>query len=312
MPHERGLSVSNPLPRLFNSLGRNAYLLLAGSALFWAGNFVVGRGMHELVPPLAMAWMRWTIAAAIVLPFALPRLRRDWPQIVANWPILLALGAIGIGGFNTLAYVGLNHTGALNGLIIQSAGPVLIMLTALLLFGERVGPRQIAGVTVSLLGVATIVGKADPAALAALRFNRGDLWILAAMQVWATYTVLLRRRPDIHPLSFLAVTFAIGALINTPLALYEHLYVRQFQTTGGSLLTIAYIAVFPSILAYLFWNRGVALVGSARAGVFLHLVPLFGAIMAMLFLGERPALYHGLGFALILTGVGVAAKRPSS
>jgi drug/metabolite transporter (DMT)-like permease len=312
MADERGLQVAIWLMRVFNSRSETAYVLLAASALFWAGNFVVGRGMHALIPPLGMAWMRWTIASAILLPFAVPRLRRDWPLIRANWLILLALGTIGVGGFNTFAYVGLNHTSALNGLIIQSAGPVLIMLTALALFGERISRHQLAGVVTSLLGVVVIVTKAEPMALARLEFNVGDLWILGAMQVWATYTVLLRKRPDIHPLSFLAVTFIIGALVNTPLALYEHLCIRQFQATPGSLMTIAYIAVFPSILAYLFWNRGVALVGSSRAGVFLHLVPLFGSVLAMLFLAETPALHHGLGFAMILAGVSIATKRKES
>lgn len=296
------------LRKIFNSAASNAPLLLSLTALFWAGNFVVGRGMHESIPPLTMATLRWTIAATLFFPFAYKQLKRDWTTIKANLPILFLLGTAGVGSFNSLAYIGLNHTTALNGLIIQSAGPILIMLTALILFGERIALRQLVGVLISLIGVVVIVSKAAPANLLAMALNKGDLWILAAMSVWALYTVLLRKRPDIHPLSFTAMTFIIGAAVNIPLFLWEHFTIRQIQITQGSLLTIAYISVFPSILSYLFYNRGVSLIGGSKAGTFLHLVPLFGSALAVLFLGEQPHLYHALGFGMILIGVTVAVK----
>jgi drug/metabolite transporter (DMT)-like permease len=304
-PKEKSLSLFKPF---FSAITSNATLLLSLSTLFWAGNFVVGRGMHETIPPLAMATLRWSIATMLFFPFAFSHIKHDWPVIKQNFPIIFLLGATGVGCFNSFAYLGLNHTTALNGLIIQSAGPILIILTALLLFGERFAPGKLIGVFISLTGVLVIVTKANSANLLNQSFNKGDLWILAAMGVWALYTVILRKRPDIHPISFTATTFLIGALVNIPGFLWEHFTIRQVQITQSSLATIAYISVFPSIIAYLFWNRGVALIGSNRAGTFLHLIPLFGSTLALLFLGEQPHFYHALGFVLILLGVTIAVR----
>ena len=293
---------------IFHSVSSNATLLLSLTALFWAGNFVVGRGMHETIPPLAMATIRWSIAALIFTPFALAHLHRDWPTIKHNFGVIFVLGTLGVGCFNSLAYIGLNHTTALNGLIMQSAGPVLILLGAQVLFGEKITLRQIIGVGISLAGVLAIVSKANLENLLALSLNEGDFWILAAMSIWALYTVLLRKRPDIHPMSFIAVTFLIGAIVNIPFFLWEHLTIRQLQITRESIAAIAYISVFPSILAYLFYNRGVTLIGASKAGMFLHLVPLFGTALAIIFLGEQPFFYHALGFGLILVGVTTAVR----
>ena len=296
------------LRSIFKAALSNATLILSLTALFWAGNFVVGRGMHETIPPLAMATVRWSLAALIFTPFALKHLRHDWPTIKRSFPIIFVLGMLGVGCFNSLAYIGLNHTTALNGLIMQSAGPVLILLVALFLYGEKINARQIIGVCISLIGVLVIVSKAALDNLLALSLNKGDFWILAAMSIWAFYTVLLRKRPDIHPASFIAVTFWIGAIVNIPFFAFEHLTIRQLQITPESIAAIGYISVFPSILAYLFYNKGVALIGAAKAGMFLHLVPLFGSVLAIIFLGEQLYLYHALGFGLILAGVTTAVR----
>lgn len=296
---------------LFKALQKfseNAPLLLSLTTLFWAGNFIIGRGMHETLPPLAMATLRWSLAALIFLPFSVGYLKKDFPEIRRNFGTLLLLGGLGVGMFNSLAYIGLNHTTALNGVIIQSVGPILIILTAYLLFGERIGISRMVAVGISLCGVLVIISKGEIERLAGLRLNSGDLFVLGAMTIWALYTVLLRLRPNIHPVSFIAVTFIIGATLNIPFFVWEHFFVRAFQASPQNLLAIAYVAVFPSILSYLFWNRGVALIGSARAGSFLHLVPLYGSLMAMAFLGEQPALFHLVGFGLILTGVILASR----
>ncbi len=255
-----------------------------------------------------MATVRWFLAALIFTPFALKHLRKDWPTIKRSIPIIFLLGMLGVGCFNSLAYIGLNHTTALNGLIMQSAGPVLILLAALFIYGEKINARQILGVCISLVGVLVIVSKAALYNLAALSLNKGDFWILAAMSIWALYTVLLRKRPDIHPASFIAVTFWIGAIVNIPFFAWEHLTIRQLQITRESVAAIGYISVFPSIVAYLFYNKGVALIGGAKAGMFLHLVPLFGSVLAIIFLGEQLYLYHALGFGLILAGVTTAVR----
>ncbi len=296
------------LRSVFNKFISNAPLLLTLCAVFWAGNFVIGRGMHATIPPLTMAALRWCLAAGLFLPFALGHLKKDRETIRNNLPVLFVLGATGVGCFNTFAYIGLGYTTALNGLIIQSAGPVIIIVMAFFLFGDRFAPDRLAGVLISLAGVLIIISRASLANLATLSLNSGDLWILAAMAIWALYTVLLRKRPDIHPVSFIAITFAIGAIVNIPGFIWEFVNLQRMEIAPASLAAIAYIAIFPGILSYLFWNRGVALAGSSRAGVFLHLIPLFGTLFAILFLGEQIRLYHGLGFALILSGVSLAGR----
>lgn len=297
------------LPRLAEKLYANAYLLLSFTALFWSGNFVLGRGVHEHVPPIALAWTRWTFAALIILPFAVPHLRRDWPVIRANLPILVFFGTVGVGAFNTLSYTGLNYTTALNALVLQSSGPVLIALASMIIFGDRISPRQALGIVISLTGVLFMITRGDLSTLMELEFNRGDLFLITALALWGLYTSFLRKRPRVHWLSFTATTFIIGALANLPFFLWEHFFVRQLQFDAQTAGAIAYVSIFPSILAYICFNRGVELIGAPRAGVCMHLVPLFGAILAITLLGEEPKGYHFIGIAFILTGVTLAARQ---
>jgi drug/metabolite transporter (DMT)-like permease len=287
----------------------NAYLLLILTMVFWAGNSVVARGIHQTVPPLALAWVRWTLAAILILPFAWPHLRRDWPVIRANWPILVLLGTIGAGTFIALYYHGISKTSAINALVINSAVPILIPLATFLMYGERIARRQATGIAVSLAGVLVVLSKGDANVLAAMDLNQGDLWVLGAMAVWSVYTALLRKQPPIHWLSFAAITFAVASLVNLPMFIGEHLLFRQIHWTREAVIAIAYVATLPSVVAQIFYIRGVELIGSTRTGVFMHLVPMFGAIMAIAFLGETLHLFHLAGFALILLGVWLASRR---
>ncbi len=295
--------------RLAEKFYANAYLLLSLTALFWAGNIVLGRGVHETIPPIALAWTRWCFASLVILPFAYSQLKRDWPAIRANLPILVFLGVLGVGAFNTLSYTGLNYTTALNALVLQSSGPILIVLASLAIFDERISLRQAIGIAISLTGVLFMVARGDFSVLAGLELNRGDLLLIAAIVLWGFDTAVLRKRPAIHWLSFAAVTFIIGAAVNTPFFVWEHVSVRQLHFNAQTLGAIAYVSIFPSVLAYICFNRGVELIGANRAGVCLHLVPLFGAILAIALLGEAPRIYHLIGFALILTGVILAARK---
>jgi drug/metabolite transporter (DMT)-like permease len=287
----------------------NASLLLTLTMLFWAGNSVVARGIHETVPPIALAWLRWTLAAIIVLPFAWPHLRRDWPVIRANWPIILLLGSIGAGTFIAIYYYGISKTSAINALVINSAVPLLIPLAAFAMYRERINRFQALGIGLSLIGVLEVLFKGDLQVLAALDLNYGDLWVLLAMVVWAVYTALLRKQPPIHWLSFAAISFCIASLINLPIFIGEHLLYRQIHWTPQGVMAILYVGTLPSATAQIFYIRGVELIGASRAGVFLHLIPMFGAIMAILFLGEALHMYHFAGFALILAGVWLASRR---
>jgi len=290
----------------------NAYLLLSITSLCWAGNFVVGRGIYQEVPPVTLATIRWFGAFLIILPFAWTHLVKDWPTIKKHWLIMIVLGSIGIGSFNTLVYIGVNYTTAINGLIMNSASPVFMAIMAFLLFKERISLRQCTGILLSIIGVCVVISRGNITSFGNLTFNKGDLFVLAAFFVWAVYTVLLRLRPDIHNLSFLSMTFILAALANTPFLLLELWSGRIIHLSSNSAAGLLYVMIFPSIIGYLFYNRGIKLIGANRGGAFLHLVPVFGAIMAVLFLGETLENFHIIGFLAIITGVIMTTKKPAS
>ena len=304
---DRFAFIRTPLAHVWHA----PYVLLALAVLFWSGNFIVGRATTGIVPPVALAFWRWTIGLALILSLGATHVRRDWPTLVRHWRMLAALGALGIAAFNTLVYLGLQTTTAVNALLLQSAMPVIILAVAFLLFGERASPRQTVGVLVSIGGVIAIASRGDWRALAALTFSPGDLMVLAAVAAYALYSALLRKRPAVHPLSFLAATFAIGALMLLPLYIHEHVAIARIRPVPASWLAIAYVAVFPGFLSYLLYNRGVELAGANAAGHFVHLMPIFGSGLAILFLGERFAGYHLAGAALIAVGLVLATVRRS-
>lgn len=301
-------TVSAERPGLASRGFGNAYLLLILTMLFWAGNSVVARGIHETVPPIALAWLRWTLAALFILPFAWPHLRRDWPVIRANWPILLLLGTIGAGTFIALYYYGISKTSAINALVINSAVPIFIPLAAFIMYREQINRFQSLGIGLSLIGVLVVLFKGDLSVITSLDLNQGDLWVLLSMGVWAVYTALLRKQPPIHWLSFAAITFCVASLVNLPLFIGEHLLYRQVHWNWQAALAVLYVSTLPSATAQIFYIRGVELIGASRAGVFMHLIPMFGAIMAILFLGEALHPFHLTGIALILAGVWLASR----
>ena len=297
------------MKRLVERFWSSAWTLLALVNLFWAGNFVIGRAVAGRVPPVALAYWRWTGAFMLAIGFAWPVLKRDWPVLKRQWPVMLLLSATGIASFNTMTYIGLQTTTAINALLLQSAMPLVVLLWAFALFGERPKAWQAIGVLVSLFGVAVIAGHGSLQALLHLSLNAGDVWILAAVAIYALYMPLLRRRPAVHPLSFLVVAMGIGSLMMLPFYLWELSTGASIRGDWSSYAAMAYIAVLPSFVAYLFFNRGVELIGAARAGQSAHLMPVFGAALAMIFLGERLHLYHAAGIGLIAAGIGLAALR---
>ena len=277
--------------------------LLAAANLFWAGNIVLARGLAGQVPPVALAYWRWTGAFVIAVGFAWPRLRTDLPLMLRHWKVMLVLSATGIASYNTMSYIGLTSTTALNVLLLQSVTPLIIIVWAYLLFRERPAVRQSLGVLVSLLGVAAIAAGGSFDVLVHLRLNRGDMWVLAALAIYALYCVTLRRRPLVHPLSFLVAAMAIGSVMMLPFMVWEFIAGARIHGGAPSYLAIAYTAVLPSFVAYLFFNRGVELIGSGPAGQSLHLMPLFGSVLAVLFLHERFQVYHAVGIGLIAAGI---------
>lgn len=287
---------------------RVAPLLLASASLFWAGNAIVGRAVHAEIAPVSLAFWRWTGAFIVVLPLALPSLRRDWPLLLRHWRSLLILSATGIALFSVLFYRGLDQTTAINGVLLQSTMPLMILLISAIIYRERPSLRQTLAILVSLAGVIVIAAHGSPARLASLSLNPGDVWVLAAVVSYALYSSLLRSRPPVHPLSLLAASFALGALLLLPLYLAEALSGAVTRITPATLAAFAYLAVMPSVAAYLCFNRGLELIGSARGGQYIHLVPLFGVLFAIALLGERLHAFHLVGIALIAAGLMLAQR----
>ena len=291
------------------SIKDRPYLLLTMAVLFWAGNFILGRAFHSQIPPVALAFWRWVGAALLVTLPALPHLRRDRQALLRSWPAILLLSTLGIAAFNTLAYSGLQYTEAINAFLLQSLMPVLIVLLSFMIFREKVTRLQCVGILVSLCGAVTIIARGDAETLLSLSINRGDLMVFTAIACYAGYTVMLRKRPHVHPLAFIATTFWLGSLILVPIYLWETLTVATLELKPTTMLVIGYVIVFPSIVSFLFYNRGVELVGANRAGLFIHLMPVFGSLMAVLFLGEIFCWYHGMGILLIGAGIYLATIR---
>ena len=235
---------------------------------------------------------------------------QDWKAIRGRLGIMIALSVTGIGAFNTMQYWSLEHTQAINTLLLQPTAPLFVAMWSLALFGTRLTAAQAFGILLSLTGVLVIMLRGDLAGLANIDFNRGDLIFVLALLIFGFYSVLSAKRPAIHPLSFVAFTFGCGAACLIPLLLWELATRPAMELNGANLLTLFYVAAFPSTLAYLCFNRGVALIGANRAAPFFHLVPVFGTVMSILFLGEHPQLFHFIGFALVLTGVFVASRKP--
>jgi drug/metabolite transporter (DMT)-like permease len=286
-----------------------AYLLLTLTVLFWAGNAVLARLLHADIGPVSLAFGRWALATLLLLPLAWPHLRRQRRELLRAWPVVAVLALLGVSSFNTLLYQAAHTTSSNNIALIQTVMPAMIVLLAGLLFGERVTGIAVLGVCLSMLGAMLVVFRGDLQVLMQWQFTPGDLWMLLATFVYALYSVLLRRRPAVHPLALLAATFLVGSLALLPLSAWELRHHGPPVPSGILLGGLVYLAVFPSILSYLFWNRGVALVGASRAGFFICLIPVFTAALAAGLLDERLAWFHLVGLALIVSGFVVFQRR---
>lgn len=289
----------------------NPYLLLAFTSLCWSGNHVLGRAIAGHVPPVGVSFARWFIPMLIVWPIARPHLRRDWPLIKPHWRLMLWLGLTGGALFSALQYIGLQYTTALNVSVLNSLTPVFIVMASALVFRDRIQTIQAIGIGTSLIGVLAIVARGSTETLRQLAFNWGDLIIIFNMAVFAVYSCYLRLRPQIHWLSFIFVLAVISVVTTLPFFVWEMLSGYVFQPTVLTAFAVLYVATFPSLLAFAAWNRGVEIIGANRAGPFLHLIPIFSALLASTLLGEWLAAYHTIGFLLILAGVWLASNdRP--
>jgi len=281
-----------------------AFLLLALANLLWAGNWVLGRLLRDAFDPVTLNFLRWAIAVLVLAPFAL---RGAWAQRAAlrrDAGTLLLTALVGVAVFQSLVYLGLRSTTTVNAVLLNSSGPLFILLCAWAIERERGTRRQVAGMLISLAGILVILSRGELATLLALRFHAGDAWILLAVLLWGVYSVLLKRRPpELGGVVFLFVIAAAGVLMLAPLAAYEAWRTPPRWPTPAEAGGVLYIALAASVAAFIFWNRGVAVVGANAAGFTLHLLPAFGTILAIAFAGESFHAFHAAGIATILAGV---------
>ena len=286
-----------------------AFLLLALATLFWAGNWVLGRALREVFEPNALNFWRWLIAALALAPFALPRLRGRWGAIRRDAGLLLLLSFLGVALFQSLVYTGLKTTTAVNAVLLNSSFPAFMLLCSWAIDGERATRRQVAGMLISLAGILVILSRGDPASLARLELHPGDALILLAMPVWGLYSVLLKRRPpELDGVAFLFVISLAGVALLLPAFAVEALYAPPRWPGAEGVAAAFYVGLAASVGAFICWNRGVAVVGANAAGFTIHLLPAFGTLLAILFLGESFRPFHALGIATILAGVLVATR----
>jgi drug/metabolite transporter (DMT)-like permease len=285
------------------------YLLLLIAAASFGGNWVAARVVNFEVAPFALSFWRWAVAAVILFPFAAAQLCADAPVIRRNLPMLALFGAIGAGGFTLLGYWGVSYTTAVNATLLNSSLPLFVVPLSWLLLGLTVSGRQLAGLALSLAGVATIVSSGSLQTFARLTLNPGDFLILGGAFLWAVYTVTLKWRPPLRALSFLFTTIAAAAAVSLPFYLWEMWTGRTMTVSPTSVVTIAYLAIFPSIVAYICWNQAVAALGPNVVGFFNPVIPVFGVLFAVILLGEPLRGYHLAGFALVLGGVVLTSRR---
>lgn len=285
--------------------------LLVLPPLFWAGNAVVGRALVGHFPPLALSFWRWALAFAILAPFAVRSIWAHRDTIRSHWQALIALSFLGVACYNSLQYVALQTSGAVNATLIGASGPVAGLLIGAAFYQARVTRLQWTGAALSAAGVLWVIARGDLANLTALRFAMGDLIMLVATVLWSFYTWMLRRqRPPLPMTAFLAVQIGLGALMILPLYVIELAFTQRVpEATATNLAALLYVALLPSIVAYYCWDRGVARAGAVLPMHFVNLTPVFAALLATFFLAEPIGLYHFVGGALILFGIHLA-NRP--
>lgn len=291
-------------------LDSRACLYASLPPLFWSGNFLIARIMRDQIPPFQMSFWRWTLAFLIILPFALRSYKQHRETLYREWRYLLLLGAVGVTAYNCFIYNALHYTTVVNASIIASLMPVVTFILALWLLGERIGGRQLAGVVLALLGALAIILEGFSLDISRFGLNPGDLLVVFALTFWSLYTILIRwRRTGLPLLLFLGSTMGFGVLFHLPFIAWEISTRGSFELNLASAASIVYFAVFPSLLAYFFWNRAVGLMGAGRTGMFMYLLPVYGTLLGIIVLREAVYVYHLLGIVMIFSGMVLVTRK---
>ena len=292
------------------SKDKTAYIFLILATLFWSGNFIVGKAASLFeIPPFTLNFYRWTFAWLILAPFTLKEIFQKKEYILKNLKLILILGITSITIFNSIVYYSLNFTQVISGVLMISTIPVMIIFFCWIFKIERTNFYQILGVIFSLLGVVVIVTEADLGKLLNLNFNKGDLWMVVAMFSWAMYSALLRKKKfELSQISFLQTIISAGLILLLPAYLIEMALGYRLNIHLPFILTLSYVVLFPGLASFFFWIKGISIIGSNRAGIFLHLMPIFSTVMAILILKEKFMTFHLIGALLIVTGIILSSK----
>jgi drug/metabolite transporter (DMT)-like permease len=302
------VSILSGLSHLSRKSWSSPYFLMIFTTLFWGGNVVAGRMAVGEVSPMAVVFLRWLIAFALLGALAARPIREEYRLILPHWPLVLLMGVFGYTGYNALYYTAAHHTSAANMAIIQGATPIVVLLMGFALYGTRLNRWQFLGAVLTLIGVFVSAARGDISVITTLSFNRGDLWLLIASVMYALYTLLLRKRPAVSPLVFFAAMAAGATASSLPLLAWEAQQGELVWPSVKGWLIIAYIAVFPSLLCQIAYIRGIELIGPGRASIFYNLVPIFGVMLAALILFEMPTLADIAALALVIGGILIAEK----
>lgn len=292
-----------------SELGWLAIAALALPPLCWAGNFIVGRAIRDDISPVTLSFLRSIVAFVILLPFAWPHIRAQVAWYKAHWLRVFLVGLVGVTAFNTIVYYGLHYTTATNGVLLNSTIPLWILMLGAIFWGRPIRAGQAVGLLISTIGVVVIILHGDPARLVALEFSPGDLIILIAMIGWGLYTLGLASIPaEVNRLGLLCVHLGMAIITLLPLVIITSRGVPLPAFTLTTVAAILYVGIVASLISLILFMRAVSLVGPALAGQAIHLLPLYGAVLGALFLGEDLHLYHAAGFALILIGILVVSR----
>ena len=292
------------------SKDKTAYIFLIFATLFWSGNFIVGKAASLFeIPPFTLNFYRWTFAWLILAPFTLKEIFKKKEYILKNLKLILILGITSITIFNSIVYYSLNFTQVISGVLMISTIPVMIIFFSWIFKIEKTNFYQILGVIFSLFGVVIIVTKADLNKLLNLNFNKGDLWMVVAMLSWAMYSALLRKKKfELSQISLLQTIISAGLILLLPAYLIEMSLGYRLNIHLPFILTLSYVVLFPGLASFFFWIKGISIIGSNRAGIFLHLMPIFSTIMAILIFKEKFMTFHLVGALLIITGIILSSK----
>jgi len=273
--------------------------------LFWSGNFVIARFIHDDISPIELVFFRWFGTLVALSPLLFIHRKKIFTSIKNHFLIMMTFSLLGISGYNSFVYLGLQTTTATNALLINSSTPIMIILLAAFIFKQKISLFQIIGIGLSTLGVIFLVLQGDFTKISSMSFNPGDIWIVIAGLSWALYSVLMKFKPkDLHALEFLTAVVFLGSIVLLGIYLFSgYGFSSGVTVVSNNYWVIIYMVIFPSILSYIFWHKGIAEIGADKTGQFTHLMPIFGSLLAFVFLNETLELFHFMGMALIGFGI---------